>query len=255
MESPSYIALSRMTGLRREMDVVTNNLANMNTPGFQRESMMFQEYLADTKDMHAGILRKISMVQDLASVRDLSEGPMVNTDNPLDIAISGNGYFTVETEEGPRYTRKGNFTLDNNGQIVTAAGDPLMGADGAPIVLPPEASDIVINKDGTIAVRDPADPMAENPIGQVGVVQFEEEYELKREADGLLNAEEQDPVEAEDVSVLQGMLEGSNVQGVVEMTRMIETQRSYESVKNMMDKEDERQRQAIQILGSFGGQA
>ncbi|MFC4351149.1 flagellar basal-body rod protein FlgF [Fodinicurvata halophila] len=254
MESPSYIALSRLTGLRREMDVVTNNLANMNTPGYQRESMMFSEYLADTRDMGAGAFRKISMVQDLASVRDLSEGPMINTDNPLDVAISGPGYFTVETEDGARYTRKGNFSLDNNGQIVTSEGDPVMGMDGAPIVLPPEASDVVINKDGTIAVRDPANPLGGLPIGQIGVVQFEEEYELKREAGGLLNAEDQEPMaaEAEDVSILQGMLEDSNVQGVVEMTRMIETMRSYQSTKNMMDQEHERQKQAIQILGSSG---
>lgn len=255
MESPSYIALSRLTGLRRQMDVVTNNLANMNTPGYQRESMIFSEYLADTGDMRAGAFRKISMVQDLATVRDLSEGPMINTDNPLDVAISGPGYFTVETEEGPRYTRRGSFMLNNAGQIVTSDGNPVMGANGAPIVLPPDASNVVINKDGTIAVRDPADPLADIPVGQFGVVQFEEEYELKREAGSLLNAEEQEPMPAEDVSILQGMLEDSNVRGVVEMTRMIETLHSYRSTKNMLDKEHERQRQAIQILGSSGGQA
>ena len=118
MDSPSYVALSRLTGLRRQMDVVAHNMANMNTPGFQRESLVFKEHLKDTSHPAAGGLSTLSLAQDFATVRDLSEGPMLATDNPLDLAIRGEGYFVVRTDDGDRYTRRGTFGLDEQGRLI-----------------------------------------------------------------------------------------------------------------------------------------
>jgi len=250
MDSPSYVALSSLTGRRRQMDVIANNMANVNTPGFQREALVFKEYLKQTRDPAAGPLSRLSLAQDFATVRDLSEGAMLATDNPLDLAIRGEGYFVVRTEDGERYTRRGTFGLDEQGQLVTRTGLPVIGEAGDVIVFPPDASEIQINSDGTISVRDVNDPLAEEVIGRVQVVRFENEYALQREAEGLLRADEEDPIAAPDATVLQGMIEQSNVSGILEMTHMIQTLHSYNAANTLMEQEHERQRKVIQIVGA-----
>lgn len=112
MESPWLISLSHQVALKREMDAVANNMANMNTPAYKAERMMFAEYLVrPQKDA------PLSFVQDKGMMRDLRDGPLTNTGNPLDLALTGDGYFMVDTENGQRYTRSGRFQLDADGQI------------------------------------------------------------------------------------------------------------------------------------------
>jgi flagellar basal-body rod protein FlgF len=241
MESTSYIALSRQAALRREMSLVAQNLANLETPAYRGESMMFVEYLADTQRGETG---EMSFVQDFATVRDLKEGPMTRTENPLDMAINGAGYFTVETEEGPRYTRNGSFQLDAENRIVTKIGDPVLDANGNPIQVPPDAEHIEIAPDGTVATEV-------GQIGRIEPVTFEDEQALMKRANGLYEAgEEQDPEPAEESRVIQGMIEGSNVEGVLEMTRMIELSRSYQSAGKFTESEHERILRAVRTLVS-----
>lgn len=238
MENAGYIALSRQMALRREMSVIANNMANMNTPAFKGESMLFVEYLESTDSGE-----KISFVQDIGLVRNLTEGQLTATENPLDTAISGDGYYEVETPLGPRYTRNGSFRLNADGELVTANGDKVLGEGGNPIALPPNSRDVTITRDGTVSTD-------QGPAGTIRMVRFDDEQALIKMANGLYDADGQDALRAEGSEIVQGMVEGSNVSGIIEMTKMIETVRSYSSTGRMVNDEHERLRRAIQALGS-----
>ena len=236
LENPGYIALSRQMVLQRQMDVLANNLANLTTPGYRGEAMLFAEHLSRTEPGE-----KISFVQDLATVRDLRAGPLTHTGNALDLAIRGEGYFVIETPEGERYSRAGSFTLDADGQVVTAQGQALLDDGGAPIVVPSETSTITVARDGTLSTE-------QGEIGRVRLVTFENEQALAKREAGLYDAAGQEPLPVADPIIEQGKLEGSNVAGIVEMTKMMRVVRSYQSAANMANQEHERQRRAIEAL-------
>ncbi len=166
---------------------------------------------------------------------------MKGTNNPLDLAISGDGYFAVQAPQGECFTRLGAFQLDNLGQLVTLAGAPVLGAGGAPITVPPSTSTITITRDGTVS----ADAVE---IGNLRVVGFAEPQALSKDGGGLYDPKGQIPQPATDSEVLQGMIEGSNVKGVVEMTRMIEVVRSYQAAGKMAENEHRRILDAIEII-------
>lgn len=241
METPSYIAMSRQMTLRSEMDIIAHNLANMNTTGYKQQRLEFNEYL-----VRPAIREQFSMVIDRAARRDTAQGPLEQTGNPLDLAIVGNGYFTVDTVHGPRYTRAGQFTLNEQGDITTTDGLPVLDTGGQPITIPRDAGEIVVKGDGSITTA--ANPAA--PIGRLDLVTFDAEQELLEVGSGLYAPNEQEPQPAPpETSVKQGVVEQSNVQPILEMTRMIETSRAYQSTQRMMDREHERIRSAIQRLG------
>lgn len=244
MEATSYVALSRQTGLRRQLNIVANNLANMNTSGFKGEKMMFVEHLTKSKGGHKPISEKVAYVRDIATVRDFSEGPLEKTGNPLDLAISGEGFFIIQTDQGNQYTRNGRFQLDAGGQLVNQQGHPVLAEGGNPIFFAPGDTNISISRDGTVA-SDTGD------IGKLSLVQFENAQELRPGAGGLFSTEAV-PEPVEDPHIEQGMLEGSNVLPIIEMTRMIDVHRTYDSVKSMIEREDDRQRQMIRDLAKVG---
>lgn len=237
MENPIYIALSRQNALRRQMDVVANNVANMNTPGFKQQRMMFIEHLTRPEGGVGRQAQKVSMVQDIAVLRDLREGPVNRTGNPLDLALQGNGYFAVETLDGPRYTRAGRFQLDPERRLVDVNGLPVLDDANRPIEIPAGVSDISINADGSIVTE-------QGPLGRIQVVRFERE-QFMTEVGGGLYATDEPPLAAEATKVVQGAVEESNVQPVVEMTQMTEILRKYQSNQRLIDAEHERQRRAI----------
>lgn len=236
MENALYIGLSRQAALRREMDVIAHNIANTNTPAYKGEKMIFEEFLVKPGDGE-----RISLVQDIGLSRDLSEGPAQPTGNPFDVAIHGDGYFAVETPLGERYTRHGRFQLDANNQLVTSAGHPVQGQAG-PVTIPAGGGPISIAADGTISNED-------GIIGVLQVVNFEDEQALRRAANGLYSTEDQEPQAVDNPTMSQGMIEGSNVESILEMTRMMTVSRRYQSLKSFMDKEDERLTQMITTLG------
>lgn len=238
VENPGYIALSRQMVLRRQMDMVANNLANLTTPGFKGESMLFVEHLARTEPRE-----KISFVRDIATIRDLKAGPMTETGSPFDLAIRGEGYFAIETPEGTRYTRAGGFTPDPDGRIVSAQGFALLDDGGAPITIPVDALSVAVARDGTISTD-------QGELGRVQVVRFDNQQALKRQANSLYDAAGQAALPVEQPDVQQGKLESSNVAGVVEMTRLVATVRSYEAAAKLANNEHERQRRAIDALAT-----
>ncbi|MGE4220250.1 MAG: flagellar basal-body rod protein FlgF [Alphaproteobacteria bacterium] len=236
MESPTYIGLSRQMVLARQMDVIAHNIANANTPAYNSEKMVFVDYL-----MQPQRKEPMNFVQDYGTYRDVSEGPMSPTGNPLDVAISGEGYFSVQTPQGVRYTRHGRFMLNTENQIVNGQGLPILNAGGSPIAVP-AGERVTIAADGTVSTPAGA-------IGRIGVVTFADQQKMAREANGLYSAEGQPTQPAEKATLLQGMLEQSNVEAIVEMTRMIDVSRSYESASRFLTSEHERQLRAIRAMG------
>ena len=224
------------------MALIANNIANISTPAFKGERMVFVEYLAPT-----GEGEELSYVQDLAQVRNLAEGSLTTTGNTFDLAIKGSGYFVVDTPLGQRYTRNGHFTTDDAGQLTTSVGDPVLDTNGQPIIIPEDAVNVTVAQDGSISAGASAAFEASNEIGQIKLVSFANEQELDEVGSGLYTTS-QTPLPAADSTVYQGMVEESNVQPVLEITRMIATHRAYEATVNLLDAADRLERTAIDVL-------
>ncbi len=235
MENSVYIAMSRQATLERNLDITANNLANVNTPSYKAERLVFREFLVDTQRRAPGL----SYVQDLGQYRVLDEGPIRQTGNPLDVAISGDGYFVVETELGERYSRHGRFQLDANGGLVSGTGEPVIGTAG-PIVIPPGETDLSISVDGVISGRS-------GELGQLRIVRFENPQELRRGANGMFTSQEA-PIDVADPRIIQGSIEDSNVEAVVELTNMMRISRDHQRVKKFLDQEDRRMRDMVDKL-------
>jgi flagellar basal-body rod protein FlgF len=235
MENTLYIALSYETVMQRQLDVIANNIANVSTPGFKGEQMMFVEYLQD-----AGGKDDVSFVQDIAVVRDYREGSFSRTENPLDIAISGQGWLEVDTPQGMRYTRNGHLEIDSKSTLTTSSGHPVLDDSGKPITLPASGGPIVITKDGTISVGD-------QKVGRLKLVSFDNEQLLRKDSESLYSTEAP-PLPAPKANVVQGMIEESNVKPILEITNMIGAMRQFDSAQQMIEEEHKRQLTAIDTL-------
>lgn len=240
MENTSYIALSRQNALWRQLEVVANNMANANTPAYKGEQMMFREYLVDTRSSERMTGTKLSFVQDFGVLRDTREGPLTKTENPFDFAIHGDGWFQIETEAGMRYSRNGHFRLDEGGMLVNSNGFAVMDANDNPIILAPNETQVNVSPDGTVSTEN-------GVIGRMKVVRFANDQEMRKAGDGLYETT-QDPETVNRPQILQGMMEESNVQPVVEVTRMTQLLHQYQAMQKMIDNEHERQMKAMDVL-------
>jgi flagellar basal-body rod protein FlgF len=241
MESTSYIALSYQTGVERQMDVVANNIANMNTHGFKGERMMFIEHISESLGSRRFKKTPLSYVRDIATMTDVSRGALEKTGNSLDLAITGDGFFVVQTENGDRYTRNGRFKLDGDGQIVTQTGDPLLSDGGNPFFLSTEDTNVTISRNGSVSTNN-------GELGKIRLVNFETPQKLLRMADEYFSSETP-PFEVETPEVEQGMLEGANVKPILEMAKLIEINRRYDSTRKFIEREDERVRSMLREYG------
>lgn len=239
METAVYVALSRQMGLRRQLDVIANNIANANTTAFKGEEVLFAQYLPPGRP--GGEAHRISYAQDIGTVLDLDEGAFAATERPLDIAISGPGYLVVQTPAGERYTRNGHLKLDDQGQLVVGDGHVVLDESGRPILLDPQDGAPVIAGDGTVSTR-------QGVIGKLALVRFVDPGALRLSGGGLFEAD-QPPQPAPMARVMQGMLEGANVEPVVEMTRMIDVLRAYQTNARMMETANDLMSRAIERLG------
>ncbi len=242
MQNASYIAVSGQMAISRQMDMIANNLANLSTPAFKGEEMLFAEHLVKVPGGTS-----LAFVEDAGTVRDLRQGSLSSTGNPLDFAIQGSGYFTVQTPLGQRYTRNGHLQLDNQGELVTSQGDLVLSAAGQPIVLPPNSLGITVAPDGTVSVSQ-AGTSQQPVLGQLQIVDFASPQAVTPAANGLW-VTDQAPQPSTTATVQQGMVEQSNVQPVVELTRMLSVARATGSYKNFLDEEDQRRTGAFDKLG------
>ncbi|MBE3640223.1 flagellar hook-basal body complex protein [Mangrovicoccus algicola] len=238
MDNAIYANLSRMEGLKAELQVIANNLANISTPGFKREGMIFSEFLVPLEEQDVSL----SMAHGEVRRTDFSQGPIRQTGNPFDFAIDGPGFFLVEHEGGQALTRAGNFAQNANGELVTMGGKRVLDAGGAPVQIPPGAGAIRLSADGTLS----ADGQFLSAILPVVPAQGEEP---ERVAEMLFTVESA-PVPAENSRVLQGFKEDSNVEAVLEIARMIEVHRAYEQGASLNKSEDERIRNVLRTLGA-----
>lgn len=235
MDVAGYATLNRQSGLMREMAVVANNIANASTIGFRREGVVFSEYvMALDQDP------SLSMAHASGRVVDLSQATLSQTGGQFDFAIQGEGFFLIETPDGDRLTRAGSFTPSAEGELVTPDGFRLLDAGGAPIFIPPDARTVSLAGDGTLSANG-------QPLAQIGLWKPSDPLSLRHQSGTLLTAGELEP--AESATVLQGMLEESNVEPISEIARMIEVQRAYELGQKFLDAEDQRVRGVIQTLG------
>lgn len=237
MENASYTTLNRQSGLLREMRTVAQNIANISTTGYRREGVVFSEYVVDT----GPDTDSLSMANVAARRTGFAQGHLSMTGNAFDFAIEGPGYFMLATPQGDRLTRAGSFTPSPDGTLVAPDGASLLDAGGAPIFVPPDATDIGLGADGTLTVNG-------NPIAQVGLWEPVDAPAMER-AEGVRFDPGQPPLPAADARVLQGFLEASNVDAVTELARMIEVQRAYELGQTFLDREDERVRATIRTVG------
>jgi flagellar basal-body rod protein FlgF len=249
MENTLLIGLSRQLVLERQMDVVANNIANINTSGFKADRSLFQEYLMPVahEDNFVGRDRRLSYVQDRATFHDFAQGPSEQTKNPLDVAIDGAGFLVVQTPAGERYTRDGGMQINNQGQLVTAKGDPVLGTSG-PIVFQPTDHDISIAADGNITVLEGVNRI-DSVRGKLRLVSFAAAQALLKEGSNLYSAGAGGAAQADITSkVNQGFIERSNVSSVTEMTRMIEVTRTYTQVAAMLQTQSDLHKSAIEKL-------
>jgi flagellar basal-body rod protein FlgF len=250
MEDVLLIGLSLQTALRRELDIVANNIANLNTTAYKADGAVFAEYLRSSasSDQYSALQRQLSLVEDRMSWHDMRQGAVQRTGNPLDIAIDGNGMLVVQTADGERYTRNGALQINATGELVTSAGDRVLG-DAGPIVFQQTDRDIEINADGTINVREGQSLNSDSTRGKLRLVSFANPQQLQKVGSSYYLAPEGVlPEPLANPRVVQGAIEKSNVHAMIEMTRMIEITRSYAEVAKIIEQQLELQRTSLQQL-------
>jgi flagellar basal-body rod protein FlgF len=241
MENAQLISLSRQMALQRQMEVIANNLANVNTTGFKAEQVLLEEYVSPVArdGGFAWSDQPLTYTHDWATMHDLSDGAVVQTANPLDVALRGDGFLAVQTPAGERWTRSGALQIDAEGFLVTTDGHRVLG-EGGPIQFDADDNDITIAPDGAISTND-------GIKGRLRLVEFSDVQALAREGSNLFSGGV--PIEGGTTRVMQGALEKSNVSGIAEMTEMIRVSRAYQSLASLMQKQDEMRRSAVQRLG------
>jgi flagellar basal-body rod protein FlgF len=247
MQNAILVGLSRQVALARELDVIANNVANMDTTGYKADGSLFEEYLnsparADTTGA------PVSFVLDRGLWHNMGEGPIAKTGNPLDVAIDGNGFLVVQTPRGERYTRNGALQINATGQLVTSEGDPVLG-DSGPITFQPNDHQVSISRDGTISVREGTSNV-DSARGKLRLVTFANLQQLQKDGGSTFKAPngvapQPAPPEA---GLIQGAVEKSNVRGVVEMSRMIEITRTYSNISSMLQQQADLGQTAIDKL-------
>tara|TARA_R110001592_G_scaffold27763_13_gene102742 strand:+ start:30687 stop:31406 length:720 start_codon:yes stop_codon:yes gene_type:complete len=236
MENSIYLGLSRQMVLQTNMDIVANNIANMNTSGFRGQNPLFEEYMSDPRDADD----PLSFVYDYGQYQMTKQGSIEQTGNPFNVALNGPGFMGVQMPGGETaYTRDGNFQKRADGTLVTSSGLPVM-SDGGPIVISDNATEINIDEKGVVSDQN-------GPIAKLMVVEFENVQELEPAGNNLYISKGNSAA-ATKTKVAQGFLEGSNVEPVVEMSRMIEILRDFQSTQKLLEGEHERLRSAIQKL-------
>jgi flagellar basal-body rod protein FlgF len=251
MQNALLVGLSRQMSLSHELDVIANNIANLDTTGFKADNAAFSQFLmpgARDDDFAAGKDRRISFVQDRATWVDLSPGTMQRTGNPMDVAIDGKGYFTVQTQRGQRYTRNGALAINAAGQLVTSSGDQVLGTNG-PITFQPNDRDVIISPTGLVSVRDGSGTNSAQR-GQLQIVNFDQPQQLQKDGDStFLAPPDVNPTPASpDTRVMQGVIEKSNVRPIAEMARMIEITRSYSDIAAILQQQGDLRRNSLQQL-------
>lgn len=243
MENALLVGLSRQITLQRNLDVIANNVANMNTTGFKSRGVNFEEFVSPTAraDTLPRTQRRVSYVADRGTNLDFANGAVEQTGNPLDIALRDNTLLAVQTTTGFRYTRNGSLALDETGILVTSDGERVL-VGGGPITVNPGTTGVSIAADGTIESGD-------GPLGRLQIVEVADPSQLNNLGGNVYGTRTQLP-DAPFAKIVPGALERSNVQPILEMSRLIEVNCAYASLASMQQRLDETRRSAVERLAT-----
>lgn len=242
MDTLNYIAISHQMALRRRLDVIANNIANVDTAGYKREAPIFSAYIENQPNADNRGTRSVSFVLDQGVGRDFSPGQVVPTANPLDVALADNRFLTVRTADGQTaYTRNGLLRRSDDGFLVTANGDRVLDEKGGDIALGVDDSTLTIANDGTLN-------NVNGNRGRLAIVTFGDERQLEKLGGSLLRGTGATPAPKGEIALHAGAYESSNVSSVKELTDMIEVVRSYQTSANLIDKFDDMRRRSIERL-------
>ena len=242
MENAAYIGLSRQMTLRRELDIAANNIANADTTGFKVEQLLVGTEVGE-RARNDSVRGGVNFVLDHGVGRDFGQGALQQTGRDLDFAIDGEGvFFTLAEGAGVAYTRDGAFTLDAEGKLVTEGGLPVQG-DGGDIILDTSRGPVQVAQDGTISQEGQL-------VGRLTLARFDALGVLSKDGDGLYrNRSNITTTDAAGVQIRQGMLEASNVNSLIEITKLIEINRAYERATRMIEQTTELSRRSVERLG------
>ena len=216
MDNSIYTTLASQIALNDELSITSNNMANANTSGFKKDIQIMSTYIA--KDNIANL----KMPNDIASISDFASGALKQTDKILDVAVNGQGFFMVQTPHGLRYTRNGSFLTNSEGILIDIQGNPVLSQDGAQTTVPSHDENVFINKEGKVYASG-------TQIGSIGVVNFSNSKLLRKAGNGYFISD----VEAsssEKYQVLQGFIEESNTNPIIETTKLIDLQKKFSIV-------------------------
>jgi len=246
MEGPTYVALSAQVALQKQLDVVANNIANVNTTGYKGDRELFQSYVEQLAVPGGAV----SFVQDRATYIDRQEGAISKTGNPWDVAMKGDGFFGVSSGGGLLYTRDGHLQIGQDGTLLSAGGLPVVGPDKQPIQVPTDASNPEIKADGSISVVVNG---AAQEIGQIGMFRPTDPLAMRKSGNSLFSAPPNGmlPIESGDqgASIVQGAVEGSTVQPIAEIANLTELSRAYDRLQTLISDDNDREQKMIQTLG------
>lgn len=243
MELMRAVGLAHLQTLRTQLDVVANNVANMNSTAFKGERARFKSFVFEMPQVPVAGLKRVSLVVPEGVFRDMTQGSIAVTNNPLDLAIEGDAFFVVESPDGEQlFTRAGNFALNADRELVTATGERVLDDGGAPIAFEVTDRQITIDQDGRVFAE-------RGEIARLGLVRFDDAQRLERRGNGLFATTEAPiAVEPGGARVVQGALEKANVEPIFEMTRMIKILRSYQQMQQALERGRETEQRAIDRL-------
>jgi flagellar basal-body rod protein FlgF len=227
-----YITLSNQVARKTELNVVANNVANVKTPGYEMDGVVFSPI-----NKKATNRKDNSFVYSDGFYSAEGLGPLQRTGNPLDIAIEGGGYFKILTPNGPRYTLNGSMVISQDNVLVNAYGAPYAGRDNAPILLPEQIGSLEINQNGVIYIND-------EEVGSIGVFTFPQKFSLVKEGNNVYYSKTGD-ILVEDPRIISGSIRGSNVNSAKSMTELIELERAVSTTNSLMSDINNLERSAI----------
>ncbi|HLH48118.1 MAG TPA: flagellar basal-body rod protein FlgF [Roseiarcus sp.] len=238
MQSGLYVSLSGQVALERRLETIANNIANMNTAGFRADGVSFSAELAKAGDQQVAF----ASTGDAYITR--GAGPLAKTDNPLDLAIQGDGWFAIQTPNGIAYTRDGRMQMTETGALQTVNGYQVLDAGGAPIGLDANAGPPTISADGMITQDG-------KQISAVGLFSIPDDAKLTRTVNsGVIPDKPANPIlDFTQNGVVQGSVEGSNVNPIMEMTKLIKVTRNFDSLSAAMNQSESSLQDAIKTLG------